>query len=351
MPIKKGLLDKVIKNIVILFQRKKSFRFLANKVILLIRRKRRNSKLPHPISLMVELTNHCQLNCITCPRWDAMGKEMDRGHMDFESLKSLLNENHIYLDNLCLSGLGETFLHPHLTEIVDYINAINPWISIFISTNAYTSNALKIIDAISDKIDTLQISIDGCGKVFENIRRGTSYDKFLDNLKEIARITEKRRVDILFNMVIIKENYHQMPEIIKLAKELDITKVNFDIVNLVANDWDLSYYRFFNSGNFMEKFKEARLLAVQGGIDLGYPNADIPRTFENCPSPWNNFYITWDGFLVPCCARPFPKVKHFGNVFKSGLMDCINSSDFVEFREMSNKDITPKFCRRCRIVT
>ena len=174
------------------------------------------------------------------------------------------------------------------------------------------------------------------------------YNKFLNNLKEIAEIAKHRRVDIILNMVIIKDNYHQMPDIIKLAKELGISRVNFEIVNLAANDWDVSYYRFFYSNNFIEKGKEAKLLAEQEKVDLRYYfDISISKTFKNCRAAWNHFYITWDGFLVPCCSKPFPKEKHFGNVFKSGLMNCINSNKAIEFRKMSNQGITPEFCQRC----
>ena len=84
-------------------------------------------------------------------------------------------------------------------------------------------------------------------------------------------------------------------------------------------------------------------------IDFQHMRSDL-KGFITCPYPWKGFYITWDGFLVPCCAKPFPKEKNFGNVFKKGLLNCLNDKDFIEFRAMAKKNITPDFCKRCHFI-
>ena len=75
------------------------------------------------------------------------------------------------MDRITLTGLGEPLLYPHLNELIDYIYFINKGISIFLSTNAQSTKTPEIIQAISDKIDTLQISVDGIGEIFEKIRK------------------------------------------------------------------------------------------------------------------------------------------------------------------------------------
>jgi MoaA/NifB/PqqE/SkfB family radical SAM enzyme len=327
------------------------FRYAANRVAFMSALRRRSLTLPHPTSLMLEVTNLCQLHCITCPREYALGSRMDKGHMDLAGAKRLIDENHVYLDSIGLTGLGETLLYPHLVELVGHIRAWNKGIYIFISTNAQQPNAPELVDAIADKIDSLQISIDGIGTVFEQVRVNSNWDKYLANVREIARVACGRRARLKFNMVVLKDNYHQMADVVRLAAELGIPEVYFNTINLVANDWDTSYYGFYHTGDFKRAVAEAAKLAKGLGIAAGFDDITTERIFTKCPFPWNHFYITWDGFLVPCCAKPFPKEQHFGNVFESGLLGCVNSDDFKEFRQLARGNATPGFCFRCHIVT
>lgn len=325
--------------------------YARNRIAYFLASRLRRPALPHPTSLMLEVTNLCQLKCITCPREYLMGRAMDKGHMDLGAAKKLIDENHVYLDSIGLTGLGETLLYPDLVELIDHIRKRNRGIHIFISTNAQQPDAPEIVDAIADKIDALQISIDGCGEVFEKIRRNSSWQKYLANVKEIVRITGGRRARVKFNMVILKENYYQMAEVVRLARSLGIDEVHFNTVNLVANDWDVSYYGFFHSPEFRQALADAVAAARSEGVLMGFDDTTTQRSFSICPFPWNHFYVTWDGYLVPCCAKPFPKEKQFGNVFRAGLMTCVNANGFIQFREMSRRGEAPEFCVRCQMVT
>ena len=54
--------------------------------------------------------------------------------------------------------------------------------------------------------------------------------------------------------------------------------------------------------------------------------------------------------MTPCCAKPFPKELNFGNVFETSLMQCLNSKEYRQFREMWYKNETPEFCKKCHVV-
>lgn len=325
--------------------------YARNRMAFTLALQRRRLALPHPTALMLEVTNLCQLKCITCPREYSMGRAMDKGHMDLEAAKRLIDENHVYLDSIGLTGLGETLLYPHLVALVDYIRDRNRGVHIFISTNAQQPDAPRQVDAIAAKIDALQISIDGCGEVFEKVRRNSNWEKYIANVREMARVAKGRRATPKFNMVVLKDNYHQMPDVVRLAKGLGIREVYFNTMNLVANDWDTSYYAFYRSPEYQRVVRETRDVARREGVAVGFDDITTPRSFRLCPFPWNHFYITWDGFLVPCCAKPFPKEKHFGSVFRAGLMACLNSEGFAAFRKLAREGVTPEFCLRCHMVT
>jgi radical SAM protein with 4Fe4S-binding SPASM domain len=326
------------------------FPYLINTAKFYRAKRKKLTHLPHPHSVMLEITNHCQLKCITCAREYSWGREMAQGHMDIEKAKGLIDNAHLFLDRITLTGLGEPLLYPHLSELIDYIHCLNEGISIFLSTNAQSTKTPEIIQAVSDKVDTLQISIDGIGEVFEKIRRKSRYDAFLENLQAITRVTTNRRAEAKLNMVVFKDNYSQMLEVIKLAKESGIREVNFNTINLVATELDTSHYDIYQSEDFLRELKKVERLSKQENIHAFFQKMDGMKGFEHCPYPWDAFFITWDGFLVPCCAKPFPKEKHFGNVFQTGLMSCLNSAAFIEFRKMAIANEAPSFCERCHYL-
>jgi radical SAM protein with 4Fe4S-binding SPASM domain len=60
--------------------------------------------------------------------------------------------------------------------------------------------------------------------------------------------------------------------------------------------------------------------------------------------------LCWNGFITPCCAKPFPKELNFGNVFEDNVMNVLNSKGFRDFRDLWFKNITPGFCYKCHFI-
>ncbi len=54
--------------------------------------------------------------------------------------------------------------------------------------------------------------------------------------------------------------------------------------------------------------------------------------------------------MPPCCAKPFPKLLNFGNVFSDGVMHTLNSKEYRNFRTLSQNNRTPAFCNKCNTI-
>jgi radical SAM protein with 4Fe4S-binding SPASM domain len=323
-----------------------------NKIDHFSKKAARSHKVAHPSTIMIELTNYCNLHCITCPREYAYGEKMALGHIDFELFKNIVNQAYPAIDSIGLTGLGEPLMYKHLPEALAYIKSKNKGIITSISTNANLSQAPQIIEKIKNHIDTIQVSIDGIGDVYNQIRRNGDFKKLDSNLTEIAKIIKGTDIDLMFNMVIVKENYMQMSDVIKYANDKGIGFVNFTLFNLASvTDIPVEYYEFFLTDGFKKELKKAVYEAAK------YPHIEFTNWdyttksgFRKCNFPWTHFYFTWDGFLAPCCAKPFPKELNFGKMTENTLMDCINSKDFQNFRELWFKNETPEFCKKCHFI-
>jgi radical SAM protein with 4Fe4S-binding SPASM domain len=345
----KRKLLKVVKRIKNLPKGINLVRYSANKVKGVVLTRSKSLNVSYPSSIMIELTNHCNIKCITCAREYAFGEKMDKGFMEFEKYKQIINEVHPYVDSIGLTGLGETFLYKHFTDAVDYIRSKNKGIIISCSINAHLKNSVEIARTVINKIDTIQISIDGIGEVYNTIRRKADYNFFLENVRQIIKLAEGSATDIMFNMVVLKENYHQMSKMLELAYELGVAYLNIMPMNIVSRtDLDISYYKFYQSEEFKKEYLKTKTLVKQyPKVELIFYDFESPASFKKCRFMWNYFYITWDGFVPPCCAKPFPKEKKFGNVFSDKLIDVLNAKEFQTFRKDWQDENNPEFCDKC----
>ncbi len=348
--MKTRIINQIIKRLSQLPQGKDRYTYIKNSLKLAIAKKAKLLRQPYPNALMLEITNLCQLHCRTCAREFSYGQAMDKGHMDIQKARNIINECHVYLDKIALTGLGEPLLYPHMKELVEYIREKNKGILIFLSTNAMHKKSVEIIESISDKIDTVQISMDGWDETFKDIRVGSDFKVFADNVKGIVKVAKEGSFDVKLNMVVFEENYMEMKKVIIFAHEHGVKEVCFNSLNLVSIDNQDFNYSIYSSQEFVTELNNVTTLATQLDMDLKHPNLNNKNSFCTCPYPWANYTITWDGFLVPCCAKPFPKELNFGNVFSDGLLTCVNHHELVNFRKLARRNVPPRFCNNCHHI-
>ena len=345
-------LIKALKRIRNLPKRKYFFFYILNKGKYLFLKLVRSTRVAYPSTIMLELTNHCNLHCITCPREYNYGRQMDKGFISFDQVEKIINEVWPYLDSIGLTGMGETFLYKDIERVVDLIKSKNRGIIISLSTNAVIPGFLDAANGVVNKIDTIQVSIDGLDTIYEQIRRNGDFDLFQKNLKGLVALCQNTETAIMLNMVITRENYHQMHSMVSFAKSMGVKYLTYTPINLVAiNPIGKDYYQFFDS---MEFNKEIALvkdsIRKHPDVQVSLWDFNSKNNFKRCPFPWTHFYITWNGYLVPCCSKPFPKELHFGNVFDQGLKTCLNSAAFKSMRINWFENKPPVFCSKCHFI-
>lgn len=312
----------------------------------------KSTKVSFPSNIMIELNNHCNLHCTTCPREYKFGKEMDKGFMDFEMVKNIIDQTWVYLDSVGLTGMGETFYYKDIEKVVDYIKNKNKGIIISLSTNAVLPDFLEKVKRVVNKVDTIQVSVDGIDEIYNKIRLNSNFELFKNNLKSLIYLTKNTTTNLMLNMVVTKENYSQMHTMVKFANEVNVKFLNFTPINLVSiTNCNKEYYQFFKQDDFINELKKLDETKNKfSEIEVTKWDFSVAPGFKKCPFPWNQFYITWDGFVVPCCGKPFPKEKNFGNIKSSELIDILNSSEFQLFREKWYINQTQAFCEKCHFL-
>lgn len=348
----KRRLQKALKRVKYLPKNKYLLFYLINKLRALWLKLIKSTKVAYPSTIMLELTNHCNLACTTCPREYDYGKNMDKGYITTLQAKKIIDELWPYLDSIGLTGMGETFLYKEIVEIVDYIKSKNKGIIISVSTNAMVPNFIEKISSLINKIDTIQISIDGLEQVYESIRKKADFNTLGQNLNHLASLSKGTETTLMLNMVVTKENYKHVPLLVEYADKIGIEYLDFTLLNLAAlTNEDRAYYDFYNSDEFLDTLIELEnKITKYKSITVTNQNFKTGNSFQKCPFPWTHFYICWNGYMPPCCAKPFPKELNFGNVFDSSVIDVLNSKGYRNFRELwfANKPL--KFCANCHFI-
>ncbi|HIE45253.1 MAG TPA: radical SAM protein [Flavobacteriaceae bacterium] len=348
----KRRLKKAFRRIYYLPMNKNLFLYLGNKIKGFYYKATKSTKVAYPSTIMLELTNQCNLACTICPREYLYGKQMDKGMMNIDEAKKIIDEVHPYLDSIGLTGMGETFMFKQIAEVVDYIKNKNKGIIISISTNAVLPNFIEKVKPVINKIDTIQISIDGLDEVYDSIRLKSDFKLLDKNLKEIIQLCKGTSTELMLNMVVTKENYLHMPRLVTYAENVGIDYLDFTLFNLASvTDIPITYYEFYESKEFLSVVDELdQAIEKTNNVIITNRNFKTENSFQKCNFPWNHFYVSQDGYVPPCCAKPFPKEKNFGNTKNTTLLSVLNSLDYRKWRELWYKNEAPDFCEKCHLI-
>lgn len=102
-------------------------------------------------------------------------------------------------------------------------------------------------------------------------------------------------------------------------------------------------------------FGEARQVAKELGIDLRLPCARMqpypPGTPgpQRCSWPWQEAYLSYQGYAMPCCMVSTPDRINFGNVTHQSFETLWNSPPYQRFRDQLASDTPPEVCHSCSV--
>jgi radical SAM protein with 4Fe4S-binding SPASM domain len=317
----------------------------------------------YPLSIILEPTRSCNLKCIMC-----RPQPVSSPSLSFETVNKLIPYLP-YVKLITMSGSGEPFLHPRFLEILKIVcEYSHPASVIGFNTNAMLLDEEKIDFLISLSINHITFSVDSPNKVtYEKIRNGASFDILVKNLDQIIKSKKLYNADkpyIIFQMVVMKSNVHEIPEYVSFANEYGVKDIM--IVNMEAYERQGAVScvePFHEHRQYMEYYLKAKQLAYKNGITL---HGTAVKSFESllcpdsltddfsvstkegilCPEPYQSMYISAEGNISPCPYLNDAGI-FLGDINKQSLKDIWNSAMYVSFRESLLEGRLHQMCRYC----
>ena len=290
-----------------------------------------------PVSYSIEPTNHCNLKCPECPSGlGALTRPL--GLLKLEEFKNIIGqikETGFYIQ---MFFQGEPFINKQLPLMIRYAREENIYISI--STNGHFINEKNVDYILENTPDKLIFSVDGLDEEsYQNYRIGGTFkqaDEGLRLLTKRKRELGKKIPFIEFQFIVMKQNEHQLDNVLKYGKDVGIDKVVFKTMQVSS---------YNNALYFLPTKEKYRRYNIDSG------KLHVKSKLKNhCFALWRTSVITWDGRVVPCC---FDKDANFelGKLNgrpNHGIKEIWKSEAYQNFREsILNSRKGNSMCNNC----
>lgn len=321
-----------------------SFRKIYNVLMGAFQLRIKNSKVFFmPARISIETGNICNLRCPLCPT-GRMDKGVERGFMDFEKYKQIIDELKNDLILVRLYNWGEPLLNKNLLPMIKYAHERN--IGVTISTNLNIldmQTARTLMDAGLQKIF---ISCNGISdETYDKYHIGGKYSNVMDNMRLLIEEQKKNpkgitRIIWLFH--VFHHNEHEVESAVEMANkigaEIRINKMRTDMGKEIFETAETAIKRDREWIPDDPKYC---------AFDLEKKESRQKR--NSCGIPWKETVINWEGSVLPCCSV-YEEKYTFGNAFEDGFKKVWNSEAYMAARkELVDKHNTLKtVCHICK---
>lgn len=358
--------------------------------------KRKEVQLGMPTYLQLETTSYCNAQCIMCSHYYTHNK--DAKHLN-KDLIYRLSDAMANCYTVSLNGMGEPFMHPDICELIAQYAKYGAQMAT--NTNLTVVND-QILEKIRDHFSWIEISCDGADAyVYEGIRKNLSFEKFKENLKRLKEECPNIRKHL--TMVVMRQNVHQMVDIVRIAAEHGIAQVSFSNMwpnMIIGNEKDVvtrypNVLRYFTQQAC--KLGAEHGLEVSIAIDLGEPLSwdDVKDEYEAmkagedfknekeihemmrvadlvdeykeehsilekevkpstvkcsgiCDWILERVYVDLEGNACMCCSK---QLFRTGSVDEhTSLSDVWNGEYYQKLREMFYAGVLPESCLGCGLI-
>jgi radical SAM protein with 4Fe4S-binding SPASM domain len=343
-----------------------------------------------PSKAIIELTENCGFKCTMCsqatdPKYAKYNPAYNMPLQIFDHVAETLFPYTYFVD---LRGFGETTILPYWPEVLRRLEN-HPHTNWHLVTNL----ALPKDDVWEKMIQAgfmLGFSCDGATQeTFEKIRVRSRFPQILHNLKVVSDAIKKYDKGYLYFIVTVqKNNIHELPDIMALARKHDVPEVQFKIVRQfdsyrqhdemvqtgqkealrksIDRSLDLAIdYRIrlnINDQELLEGLDSKKLTqaefanATQPRLNFQIPqefDKEIQSTYKiaenkKCFKPFSFTYVSSDGRVGTCNHMMSPHILEMGSLNYLSFDEIWNGDEYQMFRKslLTEKPMDPR-CRWC----
>lgn len=355
------------------------------------------------LDVTMDVTSRCSLRCIQC-RKTHEETHADQHDIAPELFQKIAREVFPCARTLMLSSAGEPLMAKSFWQALETAMEYDIQEVGFCSNGVLLSRrrAEQVVDM---GVGRAEFSVDGASReVYERIRVGADFGNVVGNIGYLSACKKKRRSRlplIRLNVVLMRSNIHELPDIIDLAADLGAEEVlcqhmivftdrlrsesllldkhlSNDNLKAAAERAARRQLRFYHPPLFDLPGEDANpappspspppppapvsssvLPAVPSRADVIYADeggysfqrrthqATVSRE-PRCMDPWRKVSFDWRGQVFPCCAW---EGEPIGDIDKASFHDIWNSPEYRRLRKGLTEGPMPDPCRNCSVIS
>lgn len=305
--------------------------------------------------ITIEVTQQCPNHCVHCSSLSSTYKTFC---LSFNKIKGLIDDAVDFgCSTINLSG-GEPFVHPEITQIVDYIyeKGLQCYIytsGITLSDGKPTEVSIEMLQQLIGKVTKYIVNVEAADESTYNRIMGTSFNGFA-MMKQFVRTAVAQGEVVEAHFVPMKPNYMQIPDVVKMCFEIGVSRVSF--LRFVAQGRGLDNEKKLKLSE--EEFAETRSLMKRcevsnsNGVRLGIPFQGCVKRV-NCMTSISKLNIRYDGNVYPCEAFKNDQPQNIphaaaDNIYDKSLKNIYSNSVYLkQIRDLLEKYQTQETCETC----
>jgi radical SAM protein with 4Fe4S-binding SPASM domain len=242
-----------------------------------------------PMTISVEPTTACNLRCPECPS-GLRAFTRDTGNMKADFFRQVIDHLHHRLTWLIFYFQGEPYINPKFLDMVSY--AHQKGIYTITSTNGHFLHPENARKTVASGLDRILISIDGATQeVYEQYRKEGELNTVLEGARNLVKAKKEANSStphIVFQMLVVKPNEHQIDEVKRLAKAIGVDEVKLKTAQV---------YDYEHGNELIPTLDKYSRYKKEASGKWRVKN----KLLNHCWKLWHACVITWDGMVVPCC--------------------------------------------------
>jgi len=337
-----------------------------------------------PYHAEIHPADRCNIDCFFCSTASLRGTD----ELPIARFQELLGElAEAGTRSIRFSGGGEPFFHrqirPFLQSVVDSRIPIEN-----VTTNAVLMDERIAELLLEARTDQVTVSLNtGDAKTWGSMMQSPerNFDRVLDNIRTLIRTRNARSLRnpiVNLQFLVWKENYRSIPDMYRLARDLDVDTIQFNglaflrddqkmtgdetaemmrlyedvlrvdefrrisVVNSYEQDISLDVREisdkltaernaksklarladFVTRGDFTlkEKLEHRTRFAEQIALERRLEGLE-----EHCIIAWHSLVIRTNGMVAPCCIL---QDRDLGNIYRQSLADVWNGESYAQLR-------------------
>jgi len=272
-----------------------------------------------PDRITLELTNHCNLSCVMCPRQYMTGP---KGYMSFSLYCRIVDQMAEHHETALVPFFrGESLLHPKCIEMLRYAKKMG------IGPVQFTTNATlmteKVARALLDlDLDFVSFSVDTIDPMsYGEIRLGAELKDVLNNIEYFCDLKNKRNLD---------------------KPEIQVSVVKTDNTSKTIGE----FVRFWNKHVDRVRVYEAHSKDGNFGL-LNKSREGFLGKRKPCMKPFSDTVIYWNG-QVALCNHDWDRKKPLGDVGRRSILEIWHGEGYQRVRDGHlGKESLERLCQGC----